>query len=83
MILGKISQAFFEEKTRYLRSLPIPKKGGGGSSPYAKTIVSREGYLFPNIVLRAMFAEKIPINKASSYLKTKVKHFGALEELVL
>ncbi|NJN73022.1 MAG: ImmA/IrrE family metallo-endopeptidase [Limnothrix sp. RL_2_0] len=83
LILGKISQPFYEEKCQYLRSLPIPKKSGGAPSVYAKTIVSREGYLFPRIVLRAMFEEKIPKNKASSYLNTKIKHFGSLEELVL
>ncbi|AFY39868.1 helix-turn-helix domain protein [[Leptolyngbya] sp. PCC 7376] len=83
LISGKISQSFYEEKCKYLRSLPISKRGGGGNSQYAKKIVSREGSLFPNIVLRAMFAEKIPMNKASSYLNTKVKHFGDLEALVL
>lgn len=83
LILGKISQSFYEERCRFLRSLPLPKKSGGGTSIYAKSIVSREGRLFPRIVLRAMYEDKIPMNKASKYLNAKIKHFEALEGLVL
>lgn len=82
LIFNRISKSFYTKKYHDFSSQPTKKKTGGGVTVYAKQVVSREGRLFPRIVLRAMHEDKISIGRASSYLNTKVKHFKDLEEIV-
>lgn len=82
--LGKISNQCFKDKYAYILSLPIPdeEKGFSRDNDYSSQIISKQGRLYPEIILRSFYEEKIDITQASLYLNAKIKHFKSLEEAI-